>query len=133
MDHLDYDAVIADIMATEAGRGDRLHVLRRELPEPRARGAGGGSRGCLDYCRAVDDPFSIELLNRYDRLSPGSAMFTAGSACTGTYRALELWETAVNEAGSLDQADVVATLDHARITEGRVVSPRWCRAGTRCA
>ena len=45
-------------------------------------------------------------------------MFTAGSACTGTYRALKLWEAAVIEAGSLDQADVIAALDHARITEG---------------
>lgn len=63
-------------------------------------------------------PFSIELLNRYDGLFPGSAQFTAGSACTGTYRALKLWEAAVAEAGSLDQGDVVAALDHARIAEG---------------
>jgi branched-chain amino acid transport system substrate-binding protein len=45
-------------------------------------------------------------------------MFTAGSACTGTYRALKLWEVAVTEAGSLDQDDVIAALDHARITQG---------------
>ena len=77
-----------------------------------------GLYGCLDYYRAVDDPFSIELLNRYERLFPGSAMFTAGSACTGTYRALKLWEAAVNEAGSLDQDDVIAALDHARIAQG---------------
>ncbi|HCG02279.1 MAG TPA: ABC transporter substrate-binding protein, partial [Chloroflexi bacterium] len=40
------------------------------------------------------DPFSIELLNRYEARYPGSAMFTAGSACTGTYRALKMWESA---------------------------------------
>ena len=34
--------------------------------------------------------------------SPAARMFTAGSACTGTYRALKLWEAAVIEAGSLD-------------------------------
>jgi branched-chain amino acid transport system substrate-binding protein len=45
-------------------------------------------------------------------------MFTAGSACTGTYRALKLWEAAVTEAGSLDQDHVIVALDHARITEG---------------
>ena len=45
-------------------------------------------------------------------------MFTAGSACTGTYRALKLWEAAVNEAGSLNQDDVIAALDHARIAQG---------------
>jgi branched-chain amino acid transport system substrate-binding protein len=77
-----------------------------------------GLYGCLDYYRAVDDPFSIELLNRYDGRFPGSAMFTAGSACTGTYRALKLWETAVNEAGSLDQAAIIAALDHAKIARG---------------
>ena len=77
-----------------------------------------GLYGCLDYYRDVDDPFSIELLNRYEARHPGSAMFTAGSACTGTYRALKLWEAAVTEAGSLDQSDVIAALDHARITEG---------------
>src|SRR5437763_14850774 len=77
-----------------------------------------GLYGCLDYYRDVDDPFSVELLNRYDALFPGSAMFTAGSACTGTYRALKLWETAVNEAGSLNQDDVIAALDHARINRG---------------
>jgi len=77
-----------------------------------------GLYGCLDYYRAVDDPFSMELLNRYERLYPGSAMFTAGSACTGTYRALKLWEAAANEAGSLNQADVIAALDHARIAQG---------------
>ena len=70
------------------------------------------------YYRAVDDPFSMELLNRYERLYPGSAMFTAGSACTGTYRALKLWEAAVNEAGSLNQTDVITALDHARIANG---------------
>ena len=77
-----------------------------------------GLYGCLDYYRAVDDPFSVELLNRYERLYPGSAMFTAGSACTGTYRALKLWEAAVSEAGSLDQHDVIEALDHARIEQG---------------
>jgi ABC-type branched-subunit amino acid transport system substrate-binding protein len=34
------------------------------------------------------------------------------------YRGLKLWEAAVNEAGSLGQAAVVAALDHARIAEG---------------
>jgi predicted ATPase len=77
-----------------------------------------GLYGCLDYYRGVQDPFSIELLNRYEARYPGSAMFTAGSACTGTYRALKMWETAANEAGSLKQHDVIAALDHARIPQG---------------
>lgn len=77
-----------------------------------------GLYGCLDWYQDVDDPFSEKLLARYDELFPGSAKFTAGSACTGMYRGMKLWEAAVNEAGSLEQADVIAALDHAKIAEG---------------
>ncbi len=73
---------------------------------------------CLDYYQNVSDPFSRELLHRYDRHYPGGAKFTAGSASTGMYRGLRLWEAAVREAGSLDQDDVIAALDHARIVQG---------------
>ena len=34
------------------------------------------------------------------------------------YRGIKLWEAAVTEARSLDQAAVVTALDHARIAEG---------------
>ena len=145
LDHTDYERVVDDIMATGAevvfntivppGLTPFLEQLHRAGFTAR----GGhivctyfdenflnlvpaehveGLYGCLDYYRDVDDPFSIELLNRYEGLFPGSAMFTAGSACTGTYRALKLWEAAVNEAGSLNQDDVIAALDHARIAQG---------------
>ena len=77
-----------------------------------------GLYSCLDYYQDVGDPFSKELLGRYDELFPGSAKFTAGSACSGMYRGLKLWEAAVNEAGSLEQEDVIEALDHAKITEG---------------
>jgi len=77
-----------------------------------------GIYSCLDYYQNIDDPFSKELLDRYDKLYPGSAKFTAGSASTGLYRALKLWEVAVKEAGSLKQEDVIRALDSARIAEG---------------
>ncbi|MEA2362282.1 MAG: urea transport system substrate-binding protein [Thermoleophilaceae bacterium] len=77
-----------------------------------------GLYGCLDYYQDVHDPFSEELVARYDKLFPGSAKFTAGSACSGMYRGLKLWEAAVKEAGSLEQADVLEALDHAKIAEG---------------
>ncbi|MBK9608596.1 MAG: substrate-binding protein [Betaproteobacteria bacterium] len=77
-----------------------------------------GMYSCLDYYQSVSDPFSRELLNRYDTLYPGSAKFTAGSACSGLYRGLKLWAAAVKEAGSLKQEDVIKALDHARIAEG---------------
>jgi ABC-type branched-subunit amino acid transport system substrate-binding protein len=77
-----------------------------------------GLYSCLDYYQNVGDSFSKELINRYDTLYPGDAKFTAGSACSGLYRGLRLWEAAVKEAGSLEQEDVIRALDHARIAEG---------------
>jgi urea transport system substrate-binding protein len=77
-----------------------------------------GLYSCLDYYQNVSDPFSRELIDQYDKLYPGSAKFTAGSACSGLYRGLRLWEAAVKEAGSLKQEDVIKALDHAKIAEG---------------
>ncbi|MGZ3529642.1 MAG: substrate-binding protein [Vulcanimicrobiaceae bacterium] len=77
-----------------------------------------GLYSCLDYYQNVSDPFSKELLNEYDKLYPGNVKFTAGSACSGLYRGLRLWEAAVKEAGSLKQEDVIEALDHAKIAEG---------------
>jgi branched-chain amino acid transport system substrate-binding protein len=145
MDHLDYERVVDDIMASGADVvfntivPPGLTPFLALLHEAGFRERGGhvvctyfdenflnlvpaehveGLYGCLDYYRAVRDPFSESLLARYDERFPGSAMFTAGSACTGMYRGLKLWEAAVNEAGSLDQADVIAALDHGRIDQG---------------
>jgi ABC-type branched-subunit amino acid transport system substrate-binding protein len=77
-----------------------------------------GLYGCLDYYQDVGDPFSKELLGRYDETYPDSAMFTGGSACSGLYRGIRLWEAAVREAGVLDQEAVVQALDHAKIAVG---------------
>jgi ABC-type branched-subunit amino acid transport system substrate-binding protein len=77
-----------------------------------------GLYSCLDYYQNVSDPFSKQLINQYDKLYPGNAKFTAGSACSGLYRGLRLWEAAVKEAGSLKQGDVIKALDHAKIAEG---------------
>jgi ABC-type branched-subunit amino acid transport system substrate-binding protein len=77
-----------------------------------------GLYGCLDYYQGVNDPFSRELLGQYDRLYPGDAKFTAGSACSGLYRGLKLWEAAVKKAGSLNQDDVIKALENAGIAEG---------------
>jgi branched-chain amino acid transport system substrate-binding protein len=77
-----------------------------------------GLYGCIDYYQSVSDPFSRELLGRYNARFPDGPHFSAGSGCTGMYRGLKLWEAAVTEAGSLDQAAVVAALDHAKIAEG---------------
>jgi len=77
-----------------------------------------GLYSCLDYYQTVDDPFSRELLARYDQLYPDGPIFTGGSASSGIYRGLRLWESAVREAGSLDQDEVIRALDHAKIALG---------------
>jgi len=77
-----------------------------------------GLYSCLDYYQGVTDPFSQRLLNQYDALYPGNAKFTAGSACSGLYRGLRLWEAAVKEAGSLEQDAVIRALDGATLSEG---------------
>jgi ABC-type branched-subunit amino acid transport system substrate-binding protein len=145
LDHTDYERIVADIMATGADVvfntivPPGLTPFLQQLHDAGFTERGGqivctyfdenflnlvpaahveGLYGCLDYYRDVRDPFSTELLNRYEARFPGSALFTAGSACTGMYRGLKLWEAAVTEAGSLDQDDVIAALDHARIAQG---------------
>ena len=77
-----------------------------------------GLYSCLDYYQNVSEPFSEKLLGRYNKLHPGNAQFTGGSACSGLYRGLKLWEAAVREAASLKQEDVIKALDHAKIAEG---------------
>ena len=77
-----------------------------------------GLASCLDYFRTINDPFSAKLQAEYDKLYPGTVLFTAGSAATGMYRGLKLWEVAVNKAKKLDREAVAAALDNARIAEG---------------
>jgi len=77
-----------------------------------------GLYSCLDYYQELEDPFGRALLRRYQDRFPGSAMLTAGSGCTGHYRAIKMWEAAVKEAGTLEQGAVIRALDHARISEG---------------
>jgi branched-chain amino acid transport system substrate-binding protein len=77
-----------------------------------------GLYGCLDYYQNVSDRFSKTLLGHYNDRHPGREQFTGGSACSGLYRGMRLWESAVKEAGTLRQEDVIAALDHAKIAEG---------------
>ena len=87
-----------------------------------------GLYGCLDYYQNVSDPFSMELLDRYDRLYPGGAKLTGGSAATGMYRGLKLWEAAVKEAGSLGRKTSSRRPTTPRSRRVRAVRRRWCRA-----
>ena len=64
-----------------------------------------GLASCLDYFKALtpEDPFSAKLQATYEKQFPGTFLFAAGSAATGTYRGLKLWEAAVKEAGKVDR------------------------------
>jgi ABC-type branched-subunit amino acid transport system substrate-binding protein len=145
LDHMDYSDTVERIMSTGAEVVFNTIVPPGLTPFlEQLHGAGFSDRGgtlvctyfdenfltlappehveglysCLDYYQSVTDPFSTELLRRYDELFPGSAKLTAGSACSGMYRGLRLWEAAVNEAGSLEQDEVIAALDHATLAVG---------------
>ena len=145
LDHADYSATIEKIMASGAEvvfnmtvppgvapfleqlfnagfakRGGQLvctyfdENLLSLLPAPHVEGL----YSCLDYYQTVVDPFSTKLLARYNRRFTGAEQFTGGSACSGLYRGFKLWESAVKEAGTLRQDEVIKALDHARISEG---------------
>jgi len=94
-----------------------------------------GLASCLDYFKAVtqEDRPSATIQSEYERQFPGSSLFAAGSAATGAYRGLKMWEAAVREAGSLDRDAVAAALDHAKVSEGpggaaeMVPGTRHCR------
>ncbi len=116
----------------EAGRADRVHVLRRELPQPRPGRARGGPvrlpRLLPGRQRSVQHGAGSSGTTS---AIPGSAKFTAGSACTGMYRGLKLWEAAVDR-GRLarpGRGHQGARRREDRRGTGRV-RPRWCPAST---
>jgi branched-chain amino acid transport system substrate-binding protein len=145
LDHMDYDATVDRIMASGADVvfntivPPGLTPFLAKLHEAGFTSRGGhlvctyfdenflnlvpadhveGLYGCLDYYREVADPVSTALLQEYESRYPGSAQFTAGSACTGMYRGLQLWAAAVAEAGSLGTDAVVKALDAASLEKG---------------
>jgi branched-chain amino acid transport system substrate-binding protein len=72
----------------------------------------------LDYYQDIKDPFSRALRAKYEARFPGAPKFTGGSACSGLYRGMKLWEAAVAAAGTLEQELVIRALENARISEG---------------
>ena len=104
----------------EAAAGCRASTTTRIRSTSTRRHEIEGLASCLDYFKALtpEDPFSAKLQADYDKQFPGTFLFTAGSAATGMYRGLKLWEAAVKEAGKVDRDAVAAALDHAKIAEG---------------
>ena len=110
MDHMDYERVVEDIMASGADVvfntivPPGLTPFLEQLHRAGFTARGGqivctyfdenflnlvpadhveGLYGCLDYYRGVDDPFSIELLNRYESLLPGKRAVHCGERVHG--------------------------------------------------
>ena len=79
-----------------------------------------GMYSCLDMFHTVEDPHTQELIAGYQEMFPGTKyLFTAGSAATGMYRGIKLYEQAViATGGDLSRDAVAAALDTAEIAEG---------------
>ncbi len=79
-----------------------------------------GIYSCLDFFHTVEDPFSQELLKGYNEMFPGTKyLFTAGSASTGMYRGIKLYEQAVIKTnGDLSRDAVSEAMNGAEIPEG---------------
>jgi branched-chain amino acid transport system substrate-binding protein len=79
-----------------------------------------GLVSCLDYFRAVNDPFGNALQEGYEKKFPGTKyLFTAGSASTGMYRGVKFYEAAVKATGGkLGREEVAAALDKAVLPDG---------------
>lgn len=79
-----------------------------------------GLATCLDYFQSIDDPFSKELLAKYNARWPGSQYrFVAGSAATGMWRGIKLYEQAVIATnGDTDREAVGKAMDTAKIEQG---------------
>lgn len=94
-----------------------------------------GLATCLDFFQAVDDPFSRELLAKYNARFPGNPYrLVAGSAATGVWRGMMLYREAVRQTGGDTAREAVGrTLDSATIAQGpgggaaMVPGKRHCR------
>jgi branched-chain amino acid transport system substrate-binding protein len=79
-----------------------------------------GVYSCLDYFHTVDDTFSNNALAGYNEMWPGSNYkLTAGTAATGMYRGIKLFEAGVNATnGDLDREAVSAAIDGVTNVQG---------------
>ena len=79
-----------------------------------------GLATCLDFFQALDDPFDKALVAKYNAKFPGSQYrFVAGSAATGMWRGLKLYEQALKATNGDTARDPVAqAYGSASIAEG---------------
>jgi ABC-type branched-subunit amino acid transport system substrate-binding protein len=68
-----------------------------------------GLATCLDFFQGVDDPFSRELVAKYNARFPNSPYrLVAGSAATGVWRGIRLYEQAVRQTNGDTAREAVA-------------------------
>lgn len=79
-----------------------------------------GVYSCLDMFHTMDDAFSIQLIADYNAMFPDTKyLFSAGSAATGMYRGVKLYEQAIIATnGDLARDAASAAMDNASIAEG---------------
>jgi branched-chain amino acid transport system substrate-binding protein len=79
-----------------------------------------GAYSCLDYFHNVNDAFGKKLLADYNNMWKDTPyQLTAGSASTGVYRAVKLYEQAVkNTNGDVAREAVSAALENVSIDQG---------------
>jgi ABC-type branched-subunit amino acid transport system substrate-binding protein len=77
-----------------------------------------GLASCLDYFKAVDDPYGNTLQEKYTKLYGTKNPFTAGSAATGMWRGISLWAEAAKAAKSVKREDVAAALEKTKLKDG---------------
>lgn len=77
-----------------------------------------GLASCLDYFKAVNDPFGNKIQEQYNKQFNVKNPLTAGSAATGMWRGLNLWAESVTVAKSVKREEVAAALEKAKLTDG---------------
>jgi branched-chain amino acid transport system substrate-binding protein len=147
LDQLEYSATVAKIMNEDVDHvfntviPPGLQAFTKQLYEAGFQEKGGtiscvyfdensvnyvpqreleGVYTCLDFLHTVQDPFSQQLLEEYREMFPNTKyQFTAGTASTGMYRGIRLYEQAVIATkGELDRDAVSVALDTASISQG---------------
>jgi ABC-type branched-subunit amino acid transport system substrate-binding protein len=77
-----------------------------------------GLASCLDYFKAINDPFGNKVQDKYTKLYGTKNPLTAGSAATGMWRGINLWAEAVKKAKSTKREDVAGALETTRLADG---------------
>jgi ABC-type branched-subunit amino acid transport system substrate-binding protein len=79
-----------------------------------------GVYSCVDMFHTVEDPFTQQLIAEYNAMFPDTQyLFTAGTAATGMYRGIKLYEQAVLATGGDLARDAVSeAMQSAAIEQG---------------